>query len=239
MMAHDVQLTDFDHAVVMVRDRLLELAPGYERQGYTLSETATHNLGSWNRLIVLEGGYVELLGWPPGVPARQEIANSPMGLEALVLRTNDAQATYERLRDAGYAVNPVQVLTRPALVDGKQVEARFHTVRFAEQPVPGIRMYFCRHLTPEYVWVPALMRHSNGARTVVQIDARSADPQQTATRIADIAAVPLEQAGDGWNVLLGNATLHVGPDNAGAGTGLASLTLERGDASRYVLDTAP
>jgi hypothetical protein len=239
-MPHDAQRTEFDHAVVMVRDRLQDLAPGYERQGYTLSETATHNLGSWNRLIVLEGGYVELLGWPPGVVvARQEIANSPMGLEALVLRTHDAEATYERLRGAGYAVNPVQVLTRPALVDGKQVEVRFHTVRFAEQPVPGLRMYFCRHLTPEYVWMPALMRHANDARSVVQIDARSADPQQTAARIADIAAVPVEQAADGWNVLLGNATLHVAPDHAGAGTGLVSLTLERGDASRYVMDIAP
>jgi hypothetical protein len=161
-----------------------------------------------------------------------------MGLEALVLRTHDAQATHERLRDAGYAVNPVQDLRRPALADGKQVEARFHTVRFAEQPVAGLRMYFCRHLTPEYVWTPDLMRHSNGARAVVRIDARAADPQKTAARIADVAAVPLQQAGSGWDVLLGNATLHVGPADAGAGTGLVSLTLERADGSRHVMDIA-
>lgn len=237
-MLHAVGRTEFDHAVVMVRDRLQQLAPHFERQGFTLSDTALHNLGSWNRLIVLEGAYVELLGWPPGAPpARKEIAESPPGLEALVLRTNDAQATYERLRDAGYAVNPVQVLTRPGQMDGREVEVRFHTVRFAEQPVPGIRMYFCRHLTPEFVWTPALMRHANGARSIVRIDARSPDPQETARHIAHVADVPLEAAGLGWDVLLGNLRLHVGRGDAAAGTGLVSLTLENRDGGHYTLDT--
>lgn len=92
-MLHAVGQTEFDHAVVMVRDRLDALAPHFERQGFHLSDKAVHNLGSCNRLIVLEGTYVELLGWPPGAPpARKEIADSPFGLEALVFRTYDAEA---------------------------------------------------------------------------------------------------------------------------------------------------
>ena len=84
-MLHPVGRTEFDHAVVMVRDRLDALAPHFERQGFRLSDKSVHNLGSCNRLIVLEGAYVELLGWPPGAPpARKEIADSPFGLEALV-----------------------------------------------------------------------------------------------------------------------------------------------------------
>lgn len=79
-MLHSVGRTEFDHAVVMVRDRLDALAPHFERQGFHLSDKAVHNLGSCNRLIVLEGTYVELLGWPPGAsPARKEIADSPFG----------------------------------------------------------------------------------------------------------------------------------------------------------------
>ena len=35
---------------------------------------------------------------------RREIADSPFGLEALVFRTYDAEATYERLKAAGFAV---------------------------------------------------------------------------------------------------------------------------------------
>lgn len=75
--------TAFDHAVIMVRDRLEALAPHYERQGFRLSDKAVHNLGSCNQLIVLDDTYIELLGWPPGAPpARKEIADSPLGLEA-------------------------------------------------------------------------------------------------------------------------------------------------------------
>ena len=237
-MLHAVGRTEFDHAVVMVRDRLDELAPHYERQGFTLTEKAVHNLGSCNRLIVLDSTYVELLGWPAGAtPARKEIADSPFGLEALVFRTNDAQATYERLLAAGFAVNPVQDLSRPARVQGREMEARFHTVRFAEQPIPGIRMYFCRHLTPECVWAPEVMDHANGARRIVQISARSADARAVAERLALVTDVPAEQAAGGWDLALGNLRLHVAQDDAATSPRLDTLTLENRDGARYVLDT--
>jgi hypothetical protein len=189
-------------------------------------------------LIVLEGTYVELLGWPPGAPpARKEIADSPFGLEALVFRTYDAEATYERLRAAGFAVNPVQELTRPAMLDGQEVQARFHTVRFAEQPLPGIRMYFCRHLTPECVWSPALMAHPNGARSLLRIDARAADPRAVAERLALIADVDAEPAGDGWDVPLANLRIRVRHDAAATAPALSTLTLENRDGAHYTLDT--
>ncbi|OZI40921.1 hypothetical protein CEG14_03990 [Bordetella genomosp. 1] len=237
-MLHAVGRTEFDHAVVMVRDRLDELAPHYERQGFTLTERAVHNLGSCNRLIVLEGTYVELLGWPPGAPpARKEIADSPFGLEALVFRTYDAQATYERLQAAGFAVNPVQDLSRPALVQGREVEARFHTVRFAEQPIPGIRMYFCRHLTPECVWSPEVMQHANGASRIVQISARAAQAQAVAERLALVADVPVEEVAGGWDLPLGNLRLHIAQDAAASTPRLDAMVLENRDGARYTLDT--
>ncbi|HTK02276.1 MAG TPA: VOC family protein [Bordetella sp.] len=231
--------TELDHAVIMVRDRLEQAAPHFERQGYTLSETEVHNLGSWNRLIVLRHSYVELLGWPPGKPpARKEIADSPLGLEALVLRTEDAGATYERLRAAGYAVNPVQALTRPARVDGKIMEARFDTVRFAEQPIPGVRLYFCRHLTPECVWQPALMNHANGAHNVVEVSVRAQDPAAFATRFADLADTAAQPVDEGaWIVPLGHARLRITQAPAGQGNALDALTLEDNVGRRSLLDT--
>jgi hypothetical protein len=222
----------------MVRDRLDALAPHYERQGFHLSDKAVHNLGSCNRLIVLEGTYVELLGWPPGAPpARKEIADSPFGLEALVFRTHDAEATRERLLAAGFAVNPVQELSRPAMLDGQEVQARFHTVRFAEQPLPGIRMYFCRHLTPECVWSPELMAHPNGARSLLRIDARAPDARAVAERLALVAGVQAEAASGGWDVPLANLRIHVSQDAAAAGPTLSTLTLENKDGAHYTLDT--
>lgn len=229
--------TEFDHAVIMVRDRLDALAPHFERQGFHLSEKAVHNLGSCNRLIVLDDTYIELLGWPPGAPpARKEIADSPFGLEALVFRTYDAQATNERLRDAGFAANPVQVLTRPATLDGRTVEARFQTVRFAEQPIAGFRMYFCRHLMPECVWPPVPTRHPNGARGLRRIEACAADDEGVAHRLALVADASAEASGGGWDVPLANLRIHIAHDPQAAVPRLTSLVLENRDGARWRLD---
>ena len=107
----------------------------------------------------------------------------------------------------------MQELSRPALLDGREVTARFHTVRFAEQPLPGIRMYFCRHLTPECVWSPALMSHPNGARSLrASMPARPTPmpPRNAAALVAGVTA----QAGKdgGWDVPLANLRIHVSED---------------------------
>lgn len=232
-MLHPSEETEFDHAVVMVRDRLDELAPRVEAQGFLLSDKSMHNLGSCNRLIALEGTYVELLGWPPGAPpARQEIAESPFGLEALVFRTHDAEATRKRLLDDGFAANPVQALSRPAMVEGRQMQARFQTVRFAEQPLPGIRMYFCQHLTPECVWTPRLMAHPNGAERIDRIEVYAAEEQAVAWRLGVVADARVEEAAEGWDVVLGNLRIHVIHDETARIPRLGRLFLRHKDGVR-------
>jgi len=232
-MLHPSDETEFDHAVIMVRDRLDELAPHFEEQGFLLSDKSVHNLGSCNRLIALEGTYLELLGWPPGAPpARKEIADSPFGLEALVFRTYDAQATHARLRDEGFEVNPVQALTRPAMLNGREMQASFQTVRFAEQPLPGIRMYFCQHLTPECVWTPELMAHSNGALRIHQIEVRAAEEQAVAWRLGVIADARVEESDNGWDVVLGNMRLRVVSDETALVPRLSKVVLEYQDGIR-------
>ncbi|MVW80810.1 VOC family protein [Bordetella sp. 02P26C-1] len=232
-MFHPSDVTDFDHAVVMVRDRLDELAPHFEAQGFLLSDKSVHNLGSCNRLIALDSTYIELLGWPPGAPpARKEIADSPFGLEALVFRTYDAEATRQRLLDEGFAANPVQALTRPAMVEGKEIQASFQTVRFAEQPLPGIRMYFCQHLTPECVWTPRLMAHPNGAERVERIEVYAAEEQAVAWRLGVVADARVEEAAEGWDVVLGNLRISVIHDATALIPRLGRLILQHKDSLR-------
>lgn len=222
----------------MVRDQLEALAPHYVQQGFCLSDLALHNLGSCNRLIMLDGTYVELLGWPAGAPPqRQEIAQSELGLEALVFRSHDAQATYRRLMAAGMAVNPVQALARMAQVDGQEVQVRFQTVRFAQQPVPGLRMYFCQHLTPDYVWLPELLQHPNGVNRMVRITMRSPNAMQTAQTLACVADAPYEGNGPDWEVVLENLRLHIVQDPWAERTTLSRLILQRADGSEQALDT--
>ena len=152
----------FDHLVVIGRDKLEVLVQKFSAQGFQLTPIARHNLGSINQLIMLDSAYIELLGWEPDKPVqRAEIANQALGLDALVFRTSDAQKTYRQLLESGFAVNPVQDLSRASEFLGKSVLVQFKAVRFSKQPIPGIRIYFCEHLTSEYVWQEKWLQHPN------------------------------------------------------------------------------
>ena len=123
----------FDHLVIIGRDELASLSQKFVNQGFFLTPLAHHNLGSSNQLAMLDTTYIELLGWEAGkAPQRAEIAKQAIGLDALVFRTEDAQETYAQLKDAGFAVNPVQDLSRRTEFLGKSVMAEFKTVRFSD-----------------------------------------------------------------------------------------------------------
>jgi hypothetical protein len=171
----------FDHLVIIARDELPRLSQKFVAQGFLLTPLAHHNLGSSNQLVMLDTAYIELLGWEQGkTPQRAEIANQAIGLDALVFRTENAQQTYVQLKDAGFAVNPVQDLSRETEFLGKSVMAEFKTVRFSEQPITGIRIYFCEHLTPEYVWQKQWMHHQNQLDHLSKITLASSDVEETA-----------------------------------------------------------
>ncbi len=157
-----------------------------------------------------------MLGWPEGAPpARKEIADSPAGLDALVFRSTNAQQTYEYLKDNGFDVNPVQRLERPIESAGKQAVARFDTVRFSSQPIAGFRVYFCQHLTPEYVWVDRYMKHANGARTLSDILLVSGEPQSMAQTLAILAQADAGTDCNGdYEITLPNTRMRVRHDPA-------------------------
>lgn len=222
----------FDHLVVMLRDELEARAPSYARAGYTLSELSVHNLGSANRLIVLDSAYIELLGWPAGEPPRRkEIADQPLGLDALVFRSENAQADHLRLKNAGFDVQPAGRLERPIEFHGEPGVARFDTVRFNTQPVPGLRMYLCHHLTPQYVWDAPLMRHANGATKLEEIDVATPDVESAARALAAITGASATLAGDGAWLTLPNLTLRILKDSGGAHARISAARLRHADGT--------
>ena len=171
----------FDHLVIIARTRLSDFVREFEQSGFKLTPLAKHNLGSINRLIVLDSTYIELLGWEAYKPlARKEIADLDYGLDALVFKTNDAERTYQRLVSLGFKVYPVQNLNRSAHYEGKEVMAEFKTVRFAEQPIHGLRIYFCEHRTPDFVWNTEWQSHKNQAKSLVNIEIFSKSPHTLA-----------------------------------------------------------
>ncbi|MBB2931524.1 VOC family protein [Paraburkholderia silvatlantica] len=129
--------------------------------GFTVTPRGYHTLGSINHAILFGGHHLELTGLPAdGSATRPEIAASPLGADGLVYRTDDPQRTFEDLRAAGFEATPQQHFSLPVEGFG---DARFVTVRLAASQLPGGRVYFCQHLTPECVFRETWRDHVNGS----------------------------------------------------------------------------
>jgi hypothetical protein len=169
----------FDHLVVMGRDRMESASDIFTSLGFSLSPISKHNLGSSNRLAVFDSSYLEVLGWEANsTPTRKEIADEPFGLNALVFRTTNADACHQHLVNQGFAPNPIQDLSRPVKFGNETGEAKFRTIRFASQPISGLRIYFCEHLTPEYIWREDYMTHPNQMGGISEIEITSFAPEK-------------------------------------------------------------
>jgi hypothetical protein len=188
-----------DHAVIAVRDRMDEAERVFRRMGFTLTPRGRHRQGSLNHLMMFPDNYLELIGFPPGGEhLRPDLTESPIGLDGLVLRPEDAAATAADLVARGYAPSGPQELSRPLELDGRSYEARFSTVRFARGAVEGGRLYFCQHLTPELVWRPEWLTHANGAAGIVGFTIAVPDPANEAARYGEMLRAPVTNpVGDG------------------------------------------
>lgn len=218
----------------MGRDSLNELSELFQDKGFRLTPLAHHNLGSSNRLIMLDSSYVELLGWEKGKQIqRAEIAKQPIGLDALVFRTDNANACYEQLKASGFAVNPVQELSREGEFMGNTVLVEFKTVRFSEQPIPGLRIYFCEHLTPEYVWQKQWLTHANAMNSLKQINIASPNALTTADSLMRLLNLGLENCsgnGDSIQINLPNIVLSLHTQDACKEAYILSAHLQQNQA---------
>ena len=142
-----------DHTVINVHFDMDRAQAVFESLGFFLTPRGRHSLGSINHLIVLNDDYVEIVGLPTDTDVlRQEVLDSPVGIDGLVFQTKNADSTYTSLQKKHLPVQPVQAFSRPVLLDGGTYEASFRTTRFASGTYAAGRVYFCQHLTPELVW---------------------------------------------------------------------------------------
>lgn len=226
----------------MGRDSLSELSYTFTNQGFQLTPLAHHNLGSSNRLIMLDSSYIELLGWEKGKPIqRAEIAKQAIGLDALVFRTQDADACYADLKESGFAVNPVQDLSREGEFMGENVLVQFKTVRFSEQPIPGLRIYFCQHLTPEYVWQQQWLMHPNQMQYLSKIFLGSPNIDQTAAtfeRLLNLSQPALVSRQNRIQIHLPNIELIVQEDRGSQVVSIkdARLSQSLSDPVDFIID---
>jgi hypothetical protein len=167
-----------DHVVVDAKDRIDEAARTYQALGFQLTPRGHHTLGSSNNLAIFGTNYLELLGFGQNGAARPELAGFPVGLNGLVFKTDDAEATSARARQAGIPATPANAFSRPVELDGRKQDARFRTTHLPPETSGIGRVYFCEHLTPELVWRPEWQVHPNGAQEIVRVLVATDDPSR-------------------------------------------------------------
>ena len=185
-MAHQL-----DHVVFNTRFETDDAAHLFEGLGFQLTPRGFHpTLGSINHLMVFEHDYLELIGLPPGGDiVRQELIDSPVGINGLVFASSDAAATRDDVVGRGFEAQPVQNFSRPLVIDGAEHEARFAAVRLALNSFAAGRVYFCQHKTPELIWRREWMDHPNGATGIAELTIASADPLATGAHYARLGSI--------------------------------------------------
>lgn len=177
-------MATLDHVVINALRETDAAEACFAALGFALTPRGHHTLGSVNHLMVTPGAYLEIVGVPHEGRQRQEVLDSPRGLNGIVLQTRDADAEYDRLMEGGFDPLPPTDFSRPVTVDGAEHSASFRTVRMKPDFFAGGRVYFCQHLTPELVWRPEWMDHPNGFRAIDLVEVESPDPGATADSFA-------------------------------------------------------
>lgn len=179
-----------DHVVFYAGYELGELASFMERIGFQLTPLGRHSSGSINRLAMLEGQYIELMGFEPGTPrtVRPELQVLPLGLNGIVAA--DPAGRVRRTGAEGF--NPPVHLERPVDTPHAKGLASF-TITTVRDSAADARTFMCRHHTPHLVWHEAWQQHPNGATRVSEVRLPTRDPGKLRAAVRTIFDIP----GDG------------------------------------------
>ena len=196
-----------DHVVINTLRNMDAASDVFTALGFTLTPRGYHTLGSINHLMMTPGAYLELVGVPETGLQRQDVLDSPFGLNGLVIRTDDPDADYARLTGQGFPAMPPSEFSRPVTIDGQTQDARFRTVRFPLDTFAGGRVYFCQHLTPELVWRDEWLGHPNGFCGIDRFMIESPDAMQAAAIYASAFDSRSGPTAAGWQVPLDDAEI--------------------------------
>jgi len=182
-----------DHVAHFVPD-LGAAARLAESAGFAVTPESAHRAqgapaGTSNRCIMLERGYIEILAptldTPNAQRVRQRMARYD-GVHLACFGTPDAEAEHRRLAEHGFEPEPLVDLQR-TLETGKRV--RFSVVYVPPAKMPEGRVQYVQQLTPEAIWNPASLAHTNGVTGLRALYVVAEDPPQAAARWARFAGL--------------------------------------------------
>jgi hypothetical protein len=204
------QRAQLDHTVINVQFEMDRAEGLFGDLGFALTERGYHSLGSVNHLMMFGSDYLELIGLPPGTEnPRADIAQAPLGINGLVFKTPDVDATFAHLQALDMAGEPPKAFTRPVKLPGGEADASFRTVAVRPGIFPGGRVYYCEHGTPELVWRPEWQSHGNGALAMPEFVVVSTAHEQEAENFARLLHSEVGGADDSRSVALADGQISV------------------------------
>jgi catechol 2,3-dioxygenase-like lactoylglutathione lyase family enzyme len=183
-MAHGL-----DHIVVAVRD-LDAAANAWKELGFTVTPEARHPWGTANRLIQVDGFFVELLSIADesGIEDTTDDVFSfgAFNRDFLKIREGGSMVVFES-RDpdadrAAFEKNHLKTYTpfsfeRTATYpDGSTAPVAFDLTFVSDPLAPMIGFFTCHNRYPENFWRPDFQNHANGAAAIDEIILVSPDP---------------------------------------------------------------
>jgi hypothetical protein len=207
----DSAIAGIDHTLVGVRD--LEAArTAWQKLGFILTPRGRHiGWGTGNYCIMLERGYIELLGIVDPTQFTNNLDKFLVereGLLGLAFRSRDNEQTAKWLAAGGFVPDGPKDLKRALeLPDGEALPA-FKLVFLPPAETPGLRAFFVQHLTPDIIRRGNWLVHATRAvslKAVVTVVERPADLAPAYARLFGTDAVSVE--GDSLRVDCGEGEL--------------------------------
>ena len=183
-----------DHLVLAVRD-LDAAATYYEGLGFTLTPQAQHPFGTGNRLVQLQGGFLELLSvtepdWiseaAPGAFSfgayNRDYLAAREGMSMIALQSGSWENDRADFEAAGLALpEPFSFSRMAAQPDGSEVEMGFDLTFVPRDAAPDAMFFTCQHRhAPTHFYKPDYQRHANGATRIARVTIETPDTGATA-----------------------------------------------------------
>lgn len=186
-----------DHLVLAVRS-LDAAATAYERLGFTLTPTAQHPWGTANRLVQLQGNFLELLAVadPKKIPSggafsfgafNKAFLKRREGFSMLVFEGHDSRGDQAEFAAAGLHTHaPFDFSRKAKLPGGEEVTVGFSLAFVTDDRMPEAAFFTCQQHAPQHFWKPDYQRHANGAIKVTEAIMLAEDPAALADLFASL-----------------------------------------------------
>lgn len=211
-----------DHLVLCVRD-MEAAAARFERLGFTLTPLARHPFGTGNRLVQLQGEFLEVLTVvsPDQIPAATSTGFSfgaynrdylaiREGLSMVALESADWRSDREWFTKTGLDLfDPFEFSRKAERPDGSTLTVGFDLTFIADEAMGEAVFFTCHHRhSPDDFYKAEFQAHGNGAVRITEVVTVAEEPQSVSGLYAGLFGA-VSDDGDGLVADAGGARIRV------------------------------